>query len=183
MRPICLSAEECVFLMLDLQEKLIPAMSRGARCVGEAGRLLKCARILNVPALVTEQYPEGLGPTVGELRSYLDPKTTLAKNCFSCFDADGFETMLTATGRGTVVVFGVESHICVFTTAMALKARGYETVVAEGACASRDPADHDLATRNLIAAGIAALPTETIVYQLLRRGGTPEFKALLPLFK
>lgn len=183
MRPICLSAEKCVFLMLDLQEKLIPAMYGGERCVREAGKLLKSARVLNIPTLVTEQYPKGLGPTVEALRPFIDGKNLLSKNCFSCFDAEGFETLLTSQKRETVVVFGVESHICTFTTAMSLLMRGYQTVVAEGACASRDPTYHDLAMRNLIAAGVAALPTETIVYQLLGRSGTSDFKALLPLFK
>ena len=77
----------------------------------------------------------------------------------------------------------MESHICLFTTAMDMKTRGYETIVAEEACGSRAQRHHDLAMQNLMAAGIAVLPVETIVYQLLGRAGTPEFKALLPLFK
>ena len=183
MKPVCLSAEKCVFLMIDLQEKLVPAMSAPEPVLYEAARLLKSAAVLKVPVLATEQYPKGLGPTVSPLRELLDPAAVMPKNSFSCFGADGFAEALARCGRRKVVVFGVESHICVFFTAMELKARGYEVAVVEEACASRDRRRHDLAMRNLLAAGVAALPVETVVYQLLGRAGTPEFKTLLPLFK
>lgn len=183
MEPICLKAQNCVFLMIDMQEKLIPAIEGGEKAVFEAARLMKCAQVMKIPTLVTEQYPKGLGATVEPLREFLDDSLYMSKTAFSCFGAPGFAELLARQGRRTVVVFGVESHICLFSTAMELKERKYQTIVAEDACGSRKSHNHDLALQNLLAAGVGVLPAETVVYQLLGRAGTPEFKTLLPLFK
>ena len=183
MEPVHLTAADCVFVMIDIQEKLVPALSGGEKAVFEASRLLRCAQEMKIPLITTEQYPKGLGPTVGPLRPFIDENALFAKTSFSCFDADGFAEKLSAQKRRSVVVFGAESHICLLTTAMDMIRRCYETVIVEDACGSRNPRHHELAMRNLLAAGAAVLPAETVVYQLLGRAGTPEFKALLPLFK
>ena len=182
MEPVCLRAEKCVFVMIDLQEKLAPAMSGIEPVLYEAERLLKSAAALKIPVLATEQYPKGLGATVPPLRELLGSAAALGKTSFSCFGAPDFAAALARCGR-RAVVFGIESHICVFSTAMELKERGYDVAVVEEACTSRNRRHHELAMRNLLAAGVAVLPVETVVYQLLGRSGTPEFKALLPLFK
>ena len=183
MEPVCLRAEKCVFVMIDLQETLAPAMSGIEPVLYEAERLLKSAAALKIPVLATEQYPKGLGATVPPLRELLGSAAALGKTSFSCFGAPDFAAALARCGRRTAVVFGIESHICVFSTAMELKERGYDVAVVEEACTSRNRRHHELAMRNLLAAGVAVLPVETVVYQLLGRSGTPEFKALLPLFK
>ena len=183
MEPVHLFASDCIFVMIDIQEKLVPVINGGEKAVFEASRLLRCAQTLKIPLLTTEQYPKGLGPTVTPLRPLVDENALFAKTSFSCFDADGFAEKLEEQKRRSVVLFGMESHICLLTTAMDMKKRGYETIVADEACGSRDLCHHELAMRNLLAAGVAVLPVETIVYQLLGRAGTPEFKALLPLFK
>lgn len=183
MEPICLRAQNCVFLMIDMQEKLVPAIEDGDRAVCEAARLMKCAQVMNIPVLVTEQYPKGLGGTVEPLRVFVNDTLRISKTSFSCFGENGFAELLARQGRRTVVVFGVESHICLFSTAMELRKKNYQTIVAEDACGSRKSHNHELAMQNLLAAGVGVLPTETVVYQLLQRAGSPEFKALLPLFK
>ncbi len=183
MEPVCLSAKNSVFLLIDVQEKLLPAISNEEQVLFESERLLRAASVLKIPVLATEQYPKGLGGTVDPLSSILDHSLLLTKTTFSCFGAEGFEELLEKQDRKTVVLFGIESHICLFATAMELKRRGYETVVAVEACGSRKLEHHELAMRNLLAADVAILPVETIIYQLLYRSGTPEFKALLPLFK
>lgn len=183
MRPFCLNAESSLFLMIDIQERLLPAMSNGKKVLSEAERLLRAAAAMEIPVLATEQYPKGLGPTVEPLRSLIKPELTLPKTAFCCFGAEGFPELLARQGRFSVVVFGIESHICVLATAMKLLEHGYDVVVAEEACSSRQKAHHDLAMRNLLAAGAAALPVESVVYQLMYRAGTPLFKSLLPLFK
>lgn len=183
MEPVHLRAEKCVFVMIDLQEKLVPAMSEVKSVLYATERLLKSAAVLKIPVLVTEQYPKGLGTTVPSLRELIGSAAAMAKNSFSCFGAPGFADALACSGRRSAVLFGIESHICVFSTAMELKERGYDVAVVEEACASRSRKHHELAMRNLLAANIAVLPVETVVYQLLYQSGTPEFKALLPLFK
>ncbi len=183
MEPVILSAKNSVFLLIDFQEKILPAISNREQVLFESERLLRAASVLKIPVLATEQYPKGLGKTVQPLSSLFDHSLLVTKNAFSCFDAEGFEELLERQNRRTVVLFGIESHICVFTTAMDLKRRGFEAVVAVEACGSRKVEHHKLAMRNLLAAGVAVLPVETVIYQLIYRSGTPEFKALLPLFK
>ena len=90
MEPVHLTAADCVFVMIDIQEKLVPALSGGEKAVFEASRLLRCAQEMKIPLLTTEQYPKGLGPTVGPLRPFIDENALFAKTSFSCFEADGF---------------------------------------------------------------------------------------------
>ncbi len=151
--------------------------------MNEALRLLRSAETLNIPVLATEQYPAGLGATVAPLSRFLSQEKTFPKTTFSCWGASGFEETVAAESRRQAVIFGVESHICVMATALEFLRRDFVTVVAEEACSSRKRRHHGLAMDNLLAAGAAVLPTESIVYQLLGKAGTPQFKALLPLFK
>lgn len=183
MEPVILNGGSCVFVMIDIQEKLLPAMSCKETVLAESLRLLRSAEVLKIPVIATEQYPKGLGATVEQLRRFLNSDMILPKTTFSCWGAEGFEELLLRQNRRQVVIFGIETHICVFSTAMELRRRGCQTVVAESACSSRKREHHELAVRNLLAAGVSVLPAETVIYQLLGRAGTPEFKTLLPLFK
>ena len=96
MEPVHLTAADCVFVMIDIQEKLVPALSGGEKAVFEASRLLRCAQEMKIPLLTTEQYPKGLGPTVGPLRPFIDENALFAKTSFSCFEANGFAEKLSA---------------------------------------------------------------------------------------
>lgn len=183
MESVGLKVENCVFVMVDIQERLLPAMNCHERVLAESLRLLRSAEILKIPVIATEQYPHGLGETVEPLRHFLNPDMVLPKTTFSCWGAEGFEELLSRQKRLQAVIFGIETHICVFSTAMELLRCGYQTTVVEEACSSRKKEHHELAVRNLLAAGVSVLPVETVVYQLLGRSGTPEFKAILPLFK
>ena len=183
MEPVCPKRDDTVFLMIDLQERLVPAAYNGESVVKASYQLLKSAEVLGIPVIVTEQYPKGLGSTHPKLAEFADKCPKIEKLSFSCFDTPEFEPLLAATARKTVVLWGIESHVCVFSTAMDLKERGYDVIVAYEACGSRRKEHLEAAMRNLLAAGIAVLPVETIVYRLLVRSGTPEFKALLPVSK
>lgn len=183
MEPVTLNRGNTLFLMIDLQEKLMPAIEGAEQIAAAAERLLRAASALDIPLIVTEQYPKGLGGTVEPLRSLMASAAPLPKTAFSCAGAEGFSEAFERIGRNRAVLWGVETHICVFTTAMELAKKGCQVVVAGEACGSRKKACHDLAVASMLAAGIAVLPVETVVYQLLGRAGTPEFKALLPYFK
>lgn len=183
MEPVCLNRYNTLFLMIDVQEKLIPAVPNGEAVAKASKQLLKSAQVLGIPIVVTEQYPKGLGQTHAELTELVTDCPKVTKTTFSCFGAPEFEGILTQADRKTIVLWGIESHVCIFATAMELKKRGYEVVVAYEACGSRKREHLEVAMRNLLAAGIAVLPVETIVYQLMAKSGTPEFKALLPVFK
>lgn len=179
-----LRAGDTSLLMIDMQERLLPVIHDHGPIIENAVRLLTAAREMSLPVIVTEQYPKGIGPTTSELAELIPPGSpVLAKVSFSCCGAPGFDAALVATGRSTVVAFGVETHVCVLTTVMDLLARGYRVVLAADACGSRAHERHVMgidAARDL---GALVVPTETVVYQMLGRAGTPQFKALLPLFR
>lgn len=183
MEPINLCRDDVLFLMIDIQEKLMPAIENSEQVGAESERLLRAADVMNVPLVITEQYPKGLGSTLASLRTLASRAPVFSKTGFSCYEADGFEQELVKLNRKSVVLFGVETHICVLSTAMELRREGYQVVVVGDACGSRKAKNHEMASAALLAADIAVLPTETVVYQLLERSGTPEFKALLPYFK
>jgi nicotinamidase-related amidase len=173
--------------MVDVQERLLPSISGSGAVLENGVRLLKTAAELALPVLYTEQYPKGIGATAAELSSILaalpEGARRFEKTAFSCCDEPGFPVAFQAAEREVTVMFGIESHICVLSTVRDLLERGRKIVLAADACGSRSPENHRLALDAARAWGAAVLPTETVVYQLLGRSGTPEFKALLPLFK
>ena len=178
------SAQSSFFLMVDLQERLLPAISNREAVVRSSAKLLTAARELSVPLVVTEQYPRGIGPTVPQLAELIPAGTpNLTKTSFSCCGAAGFDAVVTALGRNTAVIFGTETHICVLATAMDLVGRGVKVVLAADACGSREGTNHELALAAARSFGALVVPAETVIYQMMGEAGTPHFKALLPILK
>ncbi|MDR1622413.1 MAG: isochorismatase family protein [Synergistaceae bacterium] len=179
-----LHKEETSFLMIDVQERLLPSIHRREEVVQNAVRLMKVAEVLSLPVLYTEQYPKGIGSTEASVLAALPQGTRrFEKMTFSCCEEPDFLGIFEATMRPVTVVFGTETHICVLSTTEDLLDRGRKIVIAADACGSRTPDNYSLALATLRSCGALVLPTETVVYQLLGRSGTPEFKAMLPLFK
>jgi nicotinamidase-related amidase len=170
--------------MIDIQEKLLPVISDNDEIVKNAIRLLKAAEVFEIPVMYTEQYPKGIGNTVIPLFESL-PATVIRheKNTFSCCDESEFNEKLTGIGRSLITVFGIESHICVLSTVLDLLSKGMKVVIAADACGSRNIYNHNLAMEEARACGASILPTESIIYHIIGRSGTQEFKTLLPLFK
>jgi nicotinamidase-related amidase len=179
-----LHKEETSLLMIDVQERLLPSIDRHEAVVQNAVRLLKTAELLSLPVLYTEQYPKGIGSTEASVLAAL-PKGArrFEKMTFSCCEEPGFLDIFEATMRSVTVIFGTESHICILSTLEDLLDRGRKIVLAADASGSRTSDNHNLALATARSCGALVLPTETIVYQLLGRSGTPEFKAMLPFFK
>ncbi len=182
-----LRASSSFLLMVDIQERLLPAIANRDAVLQNSVRLLTAARELNLPLIVTEQYPKGIGPTVPELAALIpEGAPVLSKASFSCCGAPSFDEALEdclSQGRSTAVLFGVETHICVLATAMDLLERGVSVALAADACGSRSPDNHALGLEAARDCGALIIPTETVVYHILGEAGTPQFKALLPLFK
>ncbi|MDR1978149.1 MAG: isochorismatase family protein [Synergistaceae bacterium] len=179
-----LHREETSLLMIDVQERLLPSIDRREAVVQNAVRLLKTADLLSLPVLYTEQYPKGIGSTETSVLSALPKESRrFEKMTFSCCEEPGFLESLDALARPVTVVFGTESHICILSTMEDLLDRGRKIVMAADACGSRTSDNHNLALAAARSCGALVLPTETVVYQLLGRSGTPEFKAMLPFFK
>ena len=116
-----LDRDDAVLLVVDIQERLAVAMAERERVVANAGHLIAAAKLLGVPLVLTEQYPKGLGPTVPELRA-LDPAPVIEKMTFDCCGEPAFAPALEQTGRSTVIVCGMEAHICVLQTVLGLLA-------------------------------------------------------------
>jgi len=173
-----LDRESAVLLVIDIQERLAVAMAEREKVVANAGHLIAAAKLLGVPVVHTEQYPKGLGPTVPELRAALEPAAPVEKLTFDCCGEPTFAPALDAAGRSTVIVCGMETHICVLQTVLGLLARGVTVHVAADAVCSRNPENARTALELLRDAGAVITCTETVMFQLLVRAGTPEFKAI-----
>lgn len=179
-----LHIDDVALLMIDIQERLLPSIDGNDAVVKNAARLLKTVGTFSLPLLYTEQYPKGIGTTVRPLMEAL-PEGALRfeKTAFSCFDESGFSDEFEKLGRSTIAIFGIESHICVLSTVADLLARHYQVVVVADACGSRVRENHHLAMTAARQMGAFVFPAETVIYQMIGKAGTPEFKALLPLFK
>ena len=178
-------AETSCLIVIDMQERLVPAMQAPARTIRNARVLITAARELAVPVLLTEQYPQGLGPTVPELaRAAAEANAAiLPKMHFSCMEDPGFAAAFKATGRRQAVIAGMEAHICVMQTAVSLMDQGYEVFVVTDATSSRTLESEKACLDRLQASGAGIVTTEMVVFEWLGRAGTPAFKALLPLIK
>lgn len=178
-------ADDSCLIVIDMQERLVPAMQAPARTIRNARVLITAAEALGVPVLLTEQYPQGLGPTVPELaRAASGARAAiLPKMHFSCMEDAGFAAAFKATGRRQAVIAGMEAHICVMQTAVSLMEQDYEVFVVTDATSSRTLESEKACLDRLQACGAGIVTTEMVVFEWLGRAGTPEFKALLPLIK
>ncbi len=185
-----IKARSSFLLMIDIQERLMQAVFNKDEVIRNSSRLLTAAGELSVPSIVTEQYPKGIGSTLPELKELIQEGTSvIEKTEFSCCEAEGFadaflNLSFSSGTKDTVILFGVETHICVLATAIdMLEKYNLNVVVAADACGSRTEENHKLALDALRSIGCLVVPTETVIYHMLSKAGTPEFKKLLPLFK
>ena len=167
-----------VLCVVDVQERLVPAMADGAGAVARCRRLVEGARLLGVPMVATEQYRKGLGPTVSSLAERLPPP--LEKLSFSCCGGEGFAAAIPPAAR-QVVLCGLETHVCVAQTALDLLAEGYAVFLAVDAITSRHAVDRDVALRRLEASGAVPTTSEAILFEWCRTAAHPEFQAVRKL--
>jgi nicotinamidase-related amidase len=174
-----------VLVVVDVQERLFNAMDAERRddMVANVKILVSAARRLDVPVLVTEQYPKGLGRTLPELRALLPDTTPFEKTTFSCADAEGFVERLRALGAEHVILTGVEAHVCVLLTAVALLAQGLRVSIVADAVCSRRATTLEIGLAQARQAGAVVTSTETIVFQLLGRADTDAFRELSKLLR
>jgi nicotinamidase-related amidase len=169
---------ESVLAVIDMQARLVPAMQAPARTIRNTRTLLAGAQELDIPILVTEQYPEGLGATVPELQLPASARI-LPKMHFSCMEDATFAATLKALGRKQVIIAGMEAHICVMQTAASLIEAGYEVFVVSDATASRTLESEAACVARLTALGAGIVTTEMVIFEWLGRAGTPAFKKML----
>ena len=176
-------AEQSFLLIVDVQEKLAPAVLAPEAVTGNITTLVKAAGRLGVPCLASEQYPNGLGRTVPELAALLPAGAIHPKVHFSCFGEPGWPERVASLGRRQAVVCGMETHICVLQSALELEAAGYDAFVVADAASARRAESHRLGLDRLQAAGASVVTTEMVLFEWLIRAGTAEFRDLLILIK
>lgn len=177
MTPPRMDATDCVLVVVDVQDKLLAKMPAAAELVVSVGFVLDAASLLGVPVRATEQYPKGLGPTTADIARRL-PQPAPPKTAFSCCGADGFVADLKTLGRDTVVLVGMETHVCVAQTAFDLIAAGFTVFVPVDAVSSRFDLDHTTALRRLERAGAVVTTAEAVAFEWVRDAAHPQFKAV-----
>jgi nicotinamidase-related amidase len=180
-----LEAEQCALLVIDIQQKLLPPIFLKEQLVRNAQLLIRAASILKLPVLVSTQYSKGLGTTVAEISSLLNGNEPIDKTLFSCFGSDAFCASLKqlTSARNTLLLCGMESHICVTQTALAALREGYLVHVASDAVSSRTEWNWRIGLDRMRAAGAVISSTEMMIYELMRSSSSAAFKELLPHLK
>ncbi len=180
-----ITREDSMLLCIDIQEKLFNAMQLDIRDMlkKNSAILMKTSSEFKIPVILTEQYRKGLGTTIPELSSLCCESTNLEKLFFNCMKEETINNEIMRSGKKTVIIIGIESHICVFQTALTLLEMKFNVVIASDGVASQRKHDWKTAMKALSAAGALVYPTETIAFMLMEKAGTPEFKSLSPLFK
>ncbi len=185
MKDYTINNDDALLLMIDIQEKLFQAMESNDQILlkKNAAILIKTAAEFNIPLIITEQYRKGLGETIPELKQLTGESLNLEKIHFDCMKNEEIKKEIMKSVNKTIIITGIEAHICVFQTALSLLSEGMKVVIASDGVASRRKHDCKAALRILSEAGALIYPTETIAFMLLEKAGTPEFKKLSPLFK
>ena len=180
-----LQAEQCSLVVVDIQERLLPPIFEKDRLIRNSQLLIRLANILKMPVLATTQYVKGLGPIVPEIASLLPPSPAINKMEFGCFGSDEFCTAvkLLPGNRNTLLLCGMESHICVMQTALGALNAGYLVHVASDAVSSRVEWNWKIGLRRMEAAGAVISSTEMMMYELMRASGTAVFKEMLQHLK
>ena len=180
-----LDRSSVALLVLDVQAKLLPAIFESARVIRNCQLLLRLAQALKLPTLLTTQYAKGLGNVVTEISSIVPESQPFDKTSFGCFRDSEFQRHLksVAPQANTLLVAGVESHICVTQTVVGALEAGYLVHVAADATSSRTAENWRIGLERMERAGAVISSAEMMVYELLGRSDTAEFKALLPLIK
>ena len=181
--PSALNVENTVLLLIDFQERLFPVMHEKEKLLGNVLKLIKGAQVLEVPMILTEQYPKGLGPTIPEIKELIPGVKPVEKVCFSCSDEPAFGEALGSLKRKQILIAGIEAHICVYQTAMALAQAGYEVQVVGDGVGSRNPENKLVSLFKLGAAGISLTTTEMALFELLKVAKDDKFKQISAIVK
>lgn len=179
--PELMSVEDTALLVVDVQEKLTPAIANHQQVVWNVRRLVDGAKVLGLPVVATEQYPKGLGPTVPELAERLGPVPS--KLTFSCCGCPELFRDLKDRGFYRILICGMETHVCVQQTVLDLLADGWRVYVAVDAVGSRRALDHDVSLRRIESSGATLTTTEAVLFEWCQKAGTPEFKQISQLVR
>ncbi|MBK93003.1 MAG: hydrolase [Rickettsiales bacterium] len=177
-----------ILLVIDIQEKLFPKVFNKKIIDKNSQILLKTCKLLELPILLTEQYPKGLGSTIMSLQKIYSEINRnnlfrFEKNSFSCFEEENIKNILKIQKKKQVLILGIETHVCILQSAFDLKAEGYYPYIITDAVGSREKNDHDSALKRFLAHGIDLITSEMVVFELLRNFKHPKFREISKLIK
>lgn len=178
MNKFILDKNNSVLVIIDIQDKLAAVMKHKEQVADNCLHLIEAAKLLNVPIIVTEQYPKGLGRTINEIKKALPHYEPLEKLTFDCCKGGGFLKKLSSLGRKQIILPGMEAHVCVLQTCLSLLKKKYSVHIVSDAVCSRKKDDYLTGREMMRDAGAVITCTETVLFQLLEKAGTLDFKAI-----
>jgi nicotinamidase-related amidase len=181
--PAILSKENTALVVVDVQEKLLPYVIGKDEVLGNIQMLIKFAHIMDIPVILTEHYPKGLGFTVPQIKEVLSEYKPKEKVIFSCWGSLGFKEKLKELGVKRLMIAGIESHICVQQTTLDAINSGYEVHVISDAVSSRTQRNLDIGLEKMRQLGAIISSTEMAMYEIMERADTKEFKEVLKLVR
>lgn len=173
-----LNRDNALLLIVDVQERLAVVMREREKVAANTIHIVEAAKLLNIPALLTEQYPKGLGPTVTEIRDALNPYNPIEKITFNCCGEPVFMERIRDIGRKKIILTGMETHVCVLQTCLGLLEESYDVHVVKDAVCSRHKDNFKTGIEFMRDAGAVITCTETVLFQLLEKAGTEEFRTI-----
>lgn len=181
-----LSHADAFLVVIDVQEKLMPVIDGHEAVARNIDRLVRGCKVLDVPALLTEQYVKGLGATIPSIRAAFEETSKyepIEKSSFSAYGCAEFVTALRLLQKKHAVVAGIETHVCVYQTVADLLGNGYAVTLASDAMGSRSASNKDTALRRMLAEGAKLSSTEMVLFEILAESGTDEFREISRLVK
>lgn len=182
MQPL-LKKDDTVLVIIDIQENLWNAMYNKDEIERNAGTLVELAIKAEIPILLTTQYKKGIGPTIKSLNEKLIDVEETEKLCFNCFDSEQFKDRALSLGRKTLLIAGMETHICILQTALSALDQGFIVHIVADATGSRTEKNHHIGLERMRDAGSVVTSTETAVFEIIKEAGTPLFKEMLRIIK
>jgi nicotinamidase-related amidase len=178
-----ISRDKAVLVIIDLQGNLAQAMFDKENLFSNTIKLIKGFKALNLPIMITEQIPQKLGPTLPQIASELDGIKSIAKESFSCWDEINFKKQIEALNRKHVVLLGIETHVCVYQTAVDLISHGYHLHLVADAVSSRTPENRQIGIDAMKSAGAKITSAEMVLFEMLHTAADPKAKELFKIIK
>ena len=176
--PLILDPKDTVLVIIDIQEKLFRTIEGRPEIEKNAIKAVKVAKVFGIPIIVTEQYPKGLGPTIPTIAQEIGHFEPIPKTEYSAFGQPPFVNALSATGRRTIMLIGIEAHICVTQTALDALANGYKVHAVSDAMGSSKQKSKDIGLGRMLQAGAVMTSLESAAFDLMERAKTKEFEEI-----
>lgn len=178
-----LDRHKAALVVIDVQEKLFAVMDGRDRLLERTLQLIRGCQVMGLPVVWSEQYPEGMGPTLQPVAALIESVQPMPKKAFSLVGDDAIRKHIQSLGRKQFILAGIEAHVCVYQTAVDLLELGHEVEVVSDAVSSRGADNRRIGLERVRRAGASITSVETVLFELLRRAEGPRFKQILSIVK